>query len=103
MKSFLLITVCTIMALPFIKIQKSSHRLETGKADSIMCIGRCAINKYNTAYEQEKSLLLDRLSYMGNPNCVVFVENRQYRIAPIKVEEVRFPRCETNNSLSICK
>lgn len=103
MKSLILITICTIIALPFVKVKKSSHRIETKTTDSVVCIGECKINENNIAYEQEKNIVLDRISYLGNPNCVVFIENRRYRIQPIKVEEVRFPRCETNNSLSICK
>lgn len=99
MKSLGLIIICGLFTLPFVKVN-TMPEFAVKQNDSIMCVGRLTAKNYKTAYEQEKDYLLDNIHLVGNPDCSITIENRQYRISPIKVEKMQFTRCESDRCLA---
>lgn len=101
MKSLIIFIVFSAALVPFIKLKRMPD-VFIKQSDSIMCVGRITAQNYKTAYEQEKDYLLDNIHHVGDNHCVIFVENRQYRITPIESKEMCFTRCQTNNTFT-CK
>lgn len=102
MKSLIICIICATAFVPFVKVNTMPDMF-IKQNDSIMCVGRTTAQNYKIAYEQEKDYLLDNIHHVGDTHCVIAIENRQYKLAPIESKEMRFTRCQDDMLFSTCK